>query len=153
MSVPPDVGNLSYTDNKADVYARKSSNLVLSADLNRDGYQDWIYRTTSGAVYWDHVVLNSARDDGSWASTEIFTNWKTRNNGTFSSPSRVGGGWSQYNALVGKGDFTGDGKADLLIRNVGGPLYLYPGTGKATSEIFGTPKPLGTGFQRYGIFG
>jgi secreted trypsin-like serine protease len=259
-----DDGNLSYTDNKADVYARKSSNkvgyeldskgtslatrvslgdwggvnLVRSADLNRDGYQDWIYRTTAGAVYWDHFQLNSARDDGSWVSTKIFANWKTRTriiapgdvtgdylpdlvsvdsagvlwiypgkgNGTFASPSRVGGGWSQYNALVGKGDFngdgkadllarnkstgvvylykgagksgtgafaarvkvrtwpsytafdtvgdfTGDGKADILIRNASGTFYVYPGTGKATSEIFGTPKSLGTGFQQYDIFG
>lgn len=259
-----DDGNLSYTDNKADIYARKSSNkvgyeldskgtslatrvslgdwggvnLVRSADLNRDGYQDWIYRTTAGAVYWDHFQLNSARDDGSWVSTKIFANWKTRTrilapgdvtgdylpdlvsvdsagvlwiypgkgNGTFSSPSRVGGGWSQYNVLVGHGDFngdgkadllarnkstgvlylykgagksgsgafaarvkvrtwgsynafdavgdfTGDGKADLLIRNASNTLYLYPGTGKATSEIFGTPKSLGTGFQQYDIFG
>jgi hypothetical protein len=259
-----DDGNLSYTDGKADIYARKSStkvgyeldskgtslatrqslgdwsgvNLVRSADLNRDGFQDWVYRTTAGAVYWDHFVLNSARDDGSWVSTKIFTNWKTRTrivapgdvtgdylpdlisvdssgvlwiypgkgNGTFSSPSRVGGGWSQYNALVGHGDFngdgkadliarnkstgavylykgagksgtgafaarvkvrswpsynafdavgdfTGDGKADLLIRNASGSLYVYPGTGKATSEIFGTAKSLGTGFQQYDIFG
>ncbi|MFJ8142604.1 trypsin-like serine protease [Streptomyces sp. NPDC096013] len=259
-----DDGNLSYTDNKADVYARKSSskvgyeldskgtslatrqslgdwsavNLVRSADLNRDGYQDWIYRIGNGAVYWDHFQLNSARDDGSWVSTKIFANWKTRTrivapgdvtgdylpdlisvdssgvlwiypgkgNGTFSSPSRVGGGWSQYNVLVGHGDFngdgnadllarnkstgvvylykgagkagsgafaarvkvrtwgsynafdavgdfTGDGKADLLIRNASNALYLYPGTGKATSEIFGTPKSLGTGFQQYDIFG
>ncbi|MFJ5301990.1 trypsin-like serine protease [Streptomyces sp. NPDC088350] len=259
-----DDGNLSYTDNKADVFARKSSNkvgyeldskgtslatrvslgdwggvnLVRSADLNRDGFQDWIYRTTSGAVYWDHFVLNSARTDGSWASTKIFANWKTRTrilapgdvtgdylpdlvsvdsagvlwiypgkgNGTFGTPSRVGGGWSQYNVVVGKGDFTGDGKADLLarnkstgalylykgagksgsgafaarvkvrtwasynafdavgdftgdgkadllIRNASGTLYVYPGTGKATSEIFGTPKSLGTGFQQYDIFG
>ncbi|MFJ3899400.1 MULTISPECIES: trypsin-like serine protease [unclassified Streptomyces] len=259
-----DDGNLSYTDNKADVYARKSSskvgyeldskgtslaarqslgdwsavNLVRSADLNRDGYQDWIYRIGNGAVYWDHFQLNSARDDGSWVSTKIFANWKTRTriiapgdvtgdylpdlisvdssgvlwiypgkgNGTFSSPSRVGGGWSQYNMLVGHGDFTGDGKADLLarnkstgavylykgagksgsgafaarvkvrtwgsynafdavgdftgdgkadllIRNASNTLYLYPGTGKATSEIFGTPKSLGTGFQQYDIFG
>ncbi|MEV0740868.1 trypsin-like serine protease [Streptomyces sp. NPDC050549] len=259
-----DDGNLSYTDNKADIFARKSStkvgyeldskgtslaarqslgdwsgvNLVRSADLNRDGFQDYVYRTTAGAVYWDHFVLNSTRDDGSWVSTKIFTNWKTRTrivapgdvtgdylpdlisvdssgvlwiypgkgNGTFSSPSRVGAGWSQYNALVGKGDFngdgkadliarnkstgavylykgvgksgsgafaarikvrswasynafdavgdfTGDGKADLLIRNASGSLYVYPGTGKATSEIFGTPKSLGTGFQQYDIFG
>jgi secreted trypsin-like serine protease len=259
-----DDGNLSYSDNKADIYARKSStkvgyeldskgtslatrislgdwggvNLVRSADLNRDGYQDWIYRTTAGAVYWDHFQLNSARDDGSWVSTKIFANWKTRTriiapgdvtgdylpdmvsvdsagvlwiypgkgNGTFGSPSRVGGGWSQYNAIVGHGDFngdgkadllarnkstgvvylykgagksgtgafaarvkvrtwgsynafdavgdfTGDGKADLLIRNASNTLYVYPGTGKATSEIFGTPKSLGTGFQQYDIFG
>lgn len=122
--MPPDVGNLSYTDNKADVYARKSSNLVLSADLNRDGYQDWIYRTTSGAVYWDHVVLNSARDDGSWASTKIFTNWKTRK--------------QRHLQLA----FARRRRLEPVQR-----------AGRQGSEIFGTPKPLGTGFQQYGIFG
>ncbi len=61
--------------------------------------------------------------------------------------------WGSYNAFDAVGDFTGDGKADLLIRNSSNALYLYPGTGKATSEIFGTPKSLGTGFQQYDIFG
>ncbi|MGW7243250.1 trypsin-like serine protease [Streptomyces sp. NPDC054804] len=258
--------NLSYTDGKADLFARKSSsqvgyeldskgtslaarqswgdwsgvNLILQADLNRDGFQDLVYRLASnGNVYWDHFALNSAQTDGSWVTTKLFTNWKTRKatvipgdltgdylpdvlsedsggvlwlypgkgDGTFGSRVRIGGGWSQYNQLRGVGDFngdgkadllarkssggdlylykgtgksgtglfsarvkvrsgwtgfntlatvgdlTGDGKADLLARTTGGTLYLYPGTGKATSEIFGTRKSLGTGFQQYGIFG
>ncbi|MEU9455713.1 trypsin-like serine protease [Streptomyces sp. NPDC048277] len=258
--------NLSYTDGKADLFARKSSskvgyeldskgtslasrvswgdwsgvNVILQADLNRDGYQDLVYRVSStGDVYWDHFVLNSARTSGSWATKKIFSNWKTRKaiiipgdltgdylpdvlsedssgvlwlypgkgNGTFGSAVRIGGGWSQYNQLRGVGDFngdgkadllarkssggdlylykgtgksgtglfsarvkvrtgwtgfntlvavgdlTGDGKADLLARTTGGTLYLYPGTGKGTSEIFATRKSLGTGFQQYDIFG
>ncbi|MGW7423498.1 trypsin-like serine protease [Streptomyces sp. NPDC054813] len=258
--------NLSYTDGKADLFARKSSsqvgyeldskgtslaarqswgdwsgvNLILQADLNRDGFQDLVYRVTStGDVYWDHFALNSAQTSGSWVTKKIFTNWKTRKatiipgdltgdylpdvlsedsagvlwlypgkgDGTFGSRVRIGGGWSQYNQLRGVGDFngdgkadllarkssggdlylykgtgksgtglfsarvkvrsgwtgfntlatvgdmTGDGKADLVARTTGGTLYLYPGTGKATSEIFGTRKSLGTGFQQYGIFG
>ncbi len=257
--------NLSYTDGKADLFARKSSskvgyeldskgtslasrvslgdwsgvNAVLQADLNRDGFQDFVYRLSSGDVYWDHFVLNSAGTGGSWASKKIFTNWKTRKaivipgdltgdylpdvlsedsagvlwlypgkgDGTFGARVRIGGGWSQYNQLRGVGDFngdgkadllarkssggdlylykgtgksgtglfsarvkvrsawtgfntlaavgdlTGDGKADLLARTTGGTLYLYPGTGKGTSEIFGTRKSLGTGFQQYDIFG
>ncbi|MFF4308380.1 trypsin-like serine protease [Streptomyces sp. NPDC001601] len=258
--------NLSYTDGKADLFARKSStkvgyeldskgtslasriswgdfggvNAVFQADLNRDGFQDLVYRVAStGDVYWLHFALNSAQTDGSWTETKIFTNWKTRKavvipgdltgdylpdvlsedssgvlwlypgkgNGTFSARVRIGGGWSQYNQLRGVGDFngdgkadllarrssggdlylykgtgksgtglfsarvkvrsgwtgfntlaavgdlTGDGKADLLARTTGGTLYLYPGTGKATSEIFGTRKSLGTGFQQYDIFG
>ncbi|MFE4961629.1 trypsin-like serine protease [Streptomyces sp. NPDC056660] len=215
-------------------------NLVLQADLNRDGFQDLVYRVaSSGDVYWLHFALNSAQTSGSWVTTKIFTNWKTRKatiipgdltgdylpdvlsedsagvlwlypgkgNGTFGSRVRIGGGWSQYNQLRGVGDFngdgkadllarkssggdlylykgtgksgtglfsarvkvrsgwtgfntlaavgdlTGDGKADLLARTTGGTLYLYPGTGKATSEIFGTRKSLGTGFQQYDIFG
>ncbi|MEV7150020.1 trypsin-like serine protease [Streptomyces sp. NPDC093084] len=258
--------NLSYTDGKADLFARKSStrvgyeldskgtslatrtargdftgaNLVLQADLNRDGFQDLVYRMAStGDVYWYHFALNSAQTDGSWVTTKLFTNWKTRKatvipgdltgdylpdvlsedssgvlwlypgkgNGTFAARVRVGGGWSQYNQLRGVGDFNGDGKADLLARKssggdlylykgtgksgtglfsarvkvrsgwtgfntlaavgdmtgdgradlvartTAGTLYLYPGTGKATSEIFGTRKSLGTGFQQYDIFG
>ncbi|MEV5956819.1 trypsin-like serine protease [Streptomyces sp. NPDC051987] len=258
--------NLSYTDGKADLFARKSStkvgyeldskgtslaarqswgdwsgvNAVLQADLNRDGFQDQVYRVaSSGDVYWDHFKLNSAQTSGSWVTTKIFTNWKTRKaivvpgdltgdylpdvlsedsggvlwlypgkgDGTFAARVRIGGGWSQYNQLRGVGDFngdgkadllarkssggdlylykgtgksgtglfsarvkvrtgwtgfntlvavgdlTGDGKADLLARTTGGTLYLYPGTGKATSEIFGTRKSLGTGFQQYDIFG
>ncbi|MEU9156255.1 trypsin-like serine protease [Streptomyces sp. NPDC048417] len=256
-------------DGKADLFVRKSSthvgyeldskgtsltsptaasswgnftgvNLVLQADLNRDGFQDLVYRVAStGDVYWYHFALNSAQTSGSWVTKKIFTNWKTRKatvipgdltgdylpdvlsedsagvlwlypgkgNGTFGSRVRIGGGWSQYNQLRGVGDFngdgkadllarkssggdlylykgtgksgtglfsarvkvrsgwtgfntlaavgdlTGDGKADLVARTTGGTLYLYPGTGKATSEIFGTRKSLGTGFQQYDIFG
>ncbi|MEU5308837.1 trypsin-like serine protease [Streptomyces sp. NPDC021562] len=258
--------NLSCTDGKADLFARRSStrvgyeldskgtslasrvswgdwsgvNLILQADLNRDGFQDLVYRVSStGDVYWYHFALNSAQTSGSWVTTKIFTNWKTRRavvipgdltgdylpdvlsedsggvlwlypgkgNGTFAAPVRIGGGWSQYNQLRGVGDFngdgkadllarrssggdlylykgtgtsgtglfsarvkvragwtgyntlaavgdlTGDGKADLVARTTGGTLYLYPGTGKGTSEIFATRKSLGTGFQQYDIFG
>ncbi|MEU2774771.1 trypsin-like serine protease [Streptomyces sp. NPDC007162] len=258
--------NLSYSDGKADLFARRSStkvgyeldskgtslasrvswgdwsgvNVILQADLNRDGFQDLVYRVSStGDVYWDHFALNSAQTSGSWITTKIFTNWKTRKavvipgdltgdylpdvlsedssgvlwlypgkgNGTFAARVRIGGGWSQYNQLRGVGDFngdgkadllarkgsggdlylykgtgksgtglfsarvkvrsgwtgyntlaavgdlTGDGKADLVARTTGGTLYLYPGTGKGTSEIFATRKSLGTGFQQYDIFG
>jgi len=253
-------------DGKADIFVRESStktgyekdssgssfgaraswgnwggaNLVLQTDLNRDGYQDLIYRASStGDVYWEHFVLNSARTDGSWTDTKIFTGWKTRTriiapgdvtgdylpdilsvdsggtlwiypgkgNGTFGSRFSVRTGWNQYNSVRGHGDFTGDGKADLIARNKttgdlylykgtgktgseafssrikvrsawtgynafdavgditgdgladflartpGGTLYLYPGTAKATSEIFGTRVSVGNGFQYYDIWG
>lgn len=211
-------------------------NVILQADLNRDGYQDFILRSSTGAVYWEHYVPSSS----SWSKTQIFANWATRTrtvapgdvtgdylpdllsvdsggtlwiypgkgNGTFSTPVKVSTGWNQYNALLGHGDFNGDGKADLIARNKstgyvylyrgtgkagsgafssriqvrtwgtttyntldavgdvtgdgkadlvartpGGTLYLYPGTGKASSEIFATRVSLGTGFQQYDILG
>ncbi|WP_190013365.1 trypsin-like serine protease [Streptomyces lucensis] len=261
-----DDGNLSYTDGRADLFVRASStktgyekdskgssfgsriswgdwggtNLVLQTDLNRDGYQDLVYRVSStGDVYWEHVVLNSARTEGTWSTTKLFSGWKTRTriivpgdvtgdylpdllsvdsggtlwiypgkgNGTFSSRVSVGTGWNQYNSVRGHGDFTGDGKADLLARKSssddlylykgtgtsgsgafsarikvrsawtgynafdavgdvsgdgradflartpGGTLYLYKGTGKATSEIFATRISVGTGFRAYDIWG
>jgi secreted trypsin-like serine protease len=254
--------NLSF-DHKADLWMRKSStkvgyeqdskgttlgarlswgdwngvNLVRQTDLNRDGYQDLMYRVSAtGDVYW----LRFLPSTGTWADPrKVFTDWRTRTrivtpgdvtgdykpdllsvdsagvlwiypgkgDGSFATRVRVGGGWSQYNQLLGHGDFTGDGKADVLARNkttgdlylykgtgksgtgvfagrvkvrtnwsgynafdavgditgdgradlvartAGGTLYLYKGTGKATSEIFATRTSLGTGFQQYDIFG
>ncbi|MFJ9869802.1 trypsin-like serine protease [Streptomyces sp. NPDC101165] len=254
------------TDGKADLFVRASStktgyekdssgtsfgarvswgdwsgvNLVRQTDLNRDGYQDLVYRVSStGDVYWDHVVLSSDRTQGTWTTTKLFSGWKTRTriitpgdltgdylpdvlsvdsggtlwlypgkgNGTFGARVQVGTGWGQYNMVLGHGDFTGDGKADLLARRSstgdlylykgtgksgsgafaarikvrsawtgynafaavgdvsgdgkadflartsGGTLYLYKGTGKATSEIFATRVSVGTGFQAYDLFG
>ncbi|GHG97505.1 trypsin-like serine protease [Streptomyces lanatus] len=211
------------------------TNLVLQTDLDRDGYQDLVYRRSSdGAMFWAHFVPASE----SWATKTIFSNWKTRTrivapgdvtgdyrpdlisvdssgvlwiypgngNGTFGTPVKSGTGYNAYNSLRGHGDFngdgktdliarsssggyiyllkgtgksgtgafatrikvrtwstytgfdavgdvTGDGKADFLARNSSGTLYLYPGTGKATSEIFATPKSVGTDYKQYDLFG
>ncbi|MFE2042217.1 trypsin-like serine protease [Streptomyces sp. NPDC059477] len=248
-------------DNRADMWVRKSSNKigyakaskgttfdareewgnwdgvnsVLQTDLDRDGFQDLVYRRTSdGDVFWTHFVLST----GQWTTKKLADNWKTRTqmvlpgdvtgdylpdllsvdsagvlwiypgkgNGTFAARVKVGSGWNQYNVVLGHGDFTGDGrtdliartktgstvylykgtgkagtgafsarvkvrtwsgfnafdavgditgdgKADLLARTPAGKLSLYPGTGKATSEIFATPIEIGTDFKQYDLFG
>lgn len=215
----------------------KGVNLVLQTDLDRDGYQDLVYRRSSdGDVYWTHYVISS----GTWSIKKLADNWKTRTrivvpgdvtgdylpdllsvdsagvlwiypgqgNGSFSARVKVGSGWNQYNSVRGHGDFngdgktdliarassngyvylykgtgkagtgafssrvkvrtwssktynafdavgdiSGDGKADFLARKPDGTLYLYKGTGKATSEIFATRISVGTDFEQYDIFG
>ncbi|MDQ0716213.1 secreted trypsin-like serine protease [Streptomyces luteogriseus] len=141
-------------------------NVVLQTDLDRDGFQDLVYRRSSdGDVFWTHYVISS----GSWSTKQIADNWKTRTriitpgdvtgdylpdllsvdsagvmwiypgngNGTFASRVKVGSGWNQYNSVRGKGDFNGDGKTDLIARSKSGSyLYLYKGTGKAGSGAF-----------------
>ncbi|MFF9453048.1 trypsin-like serine protease [Streptomyces flaveolus] len=138
-------------------------NLVVQADLDRDGYQDLVSRGTDGSLVWSHYQPSSQ----SWAHKTLATGWGSRKqilvpgdltgdtlpdllsldsantlllypgrgNGTFSSPIRVTTGFSAYNQLRGHGDFTGDGKADLLARAGNGDLYLYPGRGTATSAF------------------
>ena len=71
----------------------------------------------------------------------------------FSARVKVRSAWTGYNAFDAVGDVSGDGRADFLARTPGGTLYLYKGTGKATSEIFATRVSVGTGFQQYDIFG
>ncbi|MEU8570910.1 trypsin-like serine protease [Streptomyces pathocidini] len=208
-------------------------NLVLQADMNRDGYQDFIIRRRSdGAMYWRHRSATSS----TYVDTKIASDWGTRKftaapgdvtgdrfpdllsvtsggtlylypgkgDGTYQPRITAGSGYSGYNSLRGKGDFTGDGKPDLLARAGGGAvyllpgtgkaaapfgarikvrdwaqyngfaatgdmtgdgradylarsssgtLYLYPGTGKSTSEIFATPVKIGNGWNQYNIFG
>jgi secreted trypsin-like serine protease len=211
------------------------ANLVLQTDLDRDGYQDLVYRRSSdGDVFRSHYV----RSSNSWSTQRLADNWQTRTrivtpgdvtgdylpdllsvdsagvlwiypgkgNGSFATRVKVGSGWNQYNSVRGHGDFTGDGrtdliarsktgshvylykgtgkagtgafssrikvrtwsdynafdavgdisgdgKADFLARTPGGTLYLYKGTGKATSEIFATRISVGTDFKQYDIFG
>ncbi|MFJ4964111.1 Trypsin [Streptomyces sp. ADI96-02] len=61
--------------------------------------------------------------------------------------------WDAVSALVTTGDFTGDGHADVIVRVKTGQLYLYPGTGKAGSGVFGTRKLLGSSANSYDLFG
>jgi hypothetical protein len=137
---------------------------VLQTDLNRDGYQDFIIRRKSdGYVYWRHRSASSATYTNtkifSWKGRKFIVApgdvngdrlpdllsvtpegalylYPGKGNGTFGSAVQVGAsGWTQYNALIGHGDFTGDGHADLIARN-GKTVYVYPGTGSATKPFF-----------------
>jgi hypothetical protein len=68
--------------------------------------------------------------------------------GIYKGRLKVGAGWNMYNSVVGGGDLTGDGKADLLARETGGVLYVYPGTGTA-SKPFGGRVKVGAGWNAF----
>ncbi|MEU0369967.1 VCBS repeat-containing protein [Streptomyces sp. NPDC006283] len=71
--------------------------------------------------------------------------------GTLAARIRIGsGGWNGMNALAGRGDYTGDGKADLIARSTTGTLYIYPGTGNAAQDAaLGSRITVGTGWGAY----
>ncbi|WP_367320780.1 trypsin-like serine protease [Streptomyces sp. HUAS ZL42] len=103
-------------------------------DFTGDGKADLLVRNAStGYVY-------------------LYRGTGTAGTGAFSARIKVRT-WGSYTGFDAVGDVTGDGKADFLARNSSGTLLLYPGTGKASSEIFATPISVGTDFKQYDIFG
>ncbi|MGW1764717.1 FG-GAP repeat domain-containing protein [Streptomyces sp. NPDC002073] len=101
--------------------------LVGPGDLSGDGKGDLLARDGSGTLY---VYQGNGKATG------------------FASRVKVGAGWGGYNKLTGAGDFTGDGRADLIARATNGDLYLYAGTGVARTP-FKARVRIGTG---YGIY-
>ncbi|MGZ2356717.1 VCBS repeat-containing protein [Streptomyces sp. 372A] len=122
-------------------------------------------RTTGGTLYRYYGLNNGklsartkASDDGGWAGADIsfassldndgYADLLEASNGTlYNQGSSLGNGWGDYDALIGPGDLSGDGKGDLLARTNSGDLYLYRGNGLGTG--FSTKIKVG---YNYGIY-
>ncbi|MEU6374060.1 VCBS repeat-containing protein [Streptomyces sp. NPDC046909] len=103
--------------------------IVGAGDLNGDGVGDLLAQDKSNNLY---------RYDG-------------KGNGTFKARVKVFSAWGgSYNTIVGVGDITGDGKADLVSRDSSGNVWRNNGNGKGS---FGARTKIATGWQGYkGIF-
>ncbi|MFD4370738.1 FG-GAP repeat domain-containing protein [Streptomyces sp. NPDC058486] len=122
-------GHLINTSNKRDIGGgwQVYNQLVGPGDLSGDGKSDLLARDKSGVLYLYQ---------GNGAGTG------------FASRIRVGDGWSAYNQILGAGDYTGDGRADVLARDRSGNLFLYRGTGSARAPFAGRLN-LGGGWGSY----
>lgn len=95
-------------------------NLILSVgNMGGSVQPDLLARDTSGVIW-----LYQGKPDGT-----LQTRIRMKNST----------GWNGMSVIAGRGDYTGDGLADLVTRNSSGNLLIYPGTGSATADaVLGT---------------
>ncbi|WP_051858223.1 FG-GAP repeat domain-containing protein [Streptomyces cellulosae] len=116
---------------RVKLYANwKTYKKVLGAgDLNGDGIGDLLAQDTANNLY----------------------RYYGTGNGTFGARAKVFSNWGgSYNVIVGVGDITGDGKADLVSRDSAGNVWRNNGDGKGS---FGARTRIATSWQGYeGLF-
>ncbi|MCB5166555.1 FG-GAP-like repeat-containing protein [Streptomyces bambusae] len=100
--------------------------IVGAGDLNGDGHDDLLLHD-GGNELWRMYGTGTGRFA---ARALVATDFGTT-----------------YNSLVGLGDLTGDGHADLVGRDTGGALWRWSGTGRGT---FTAGTRIATGWQVYG---
>ena len=99
--------------------------VVGVGDLNGDGIGDLLAQDKSNTVYRYYGTGRSTFG----ARAKLFTAWG-----------------ASYNVIVGTGDITGDGRADLVSRDTSGNLYRNSGNGKGS---FGARVKIATGWGGY----
>jgi hypothetical protein len=99
------------------------SALLAPGDWSGDGHADLLARGSDG-VLW----LYRGDGQGGFASSRV----------------QIGVGWAQFTALFGGGDFSGDGKPDVIARPEDGRLLMYRGDGDG-GWITGRPEQIGSG--------
>ena len=60
-----------------------------------------------------------------------------------------GGGWQAFTALFAGGDFSGDGRPDIIARDADGLLFMYRGNGRG-GFITGQREQIGSGWSSLG---
>ncbi|MFJ9589240.1 trypsin-like serine protease [Streptomyces acidicola] len=110
--------------------AWKGMKLMGRGDLTGDGKADLLVRYPDGTLY---LYPGTGKASAPWSSRV-----KART------------GWN-FTSYITNGDVNGDGIADVMARDSGGTLWLYRGTGKASSDLFSSRISLGTGFNQYNL--
>ncbi|GAA1972483.1 hypothetical protein GCM10009817_10790 [Terrabacter lapilli] len=95
-------------------------------DFSGDGKADLVARTPAGALF-----LYRGNGVGGFTGGGV----------------QIGSGWNMYDTVFSPGDFTGDGRPDLLGRTPAGALYLYRGNG--AGGFTGGGVQIGSGWNMF----
>ncbi len=146
--------------------------ILGASDMDQDGVVDVLARRSSdgalllyrgsgaGSLLAGTVVADTAQHDlvravGDWdgdglpdvvtrvRATGELQLWAGDGRGGLGRPEVIGTGWGSVTAVVGTGDFTGDGRSDILATSASGRLTLYPGDGAGG---FGATVLVGKGW-------
>jgi hypothetical protein len=93
-------------------------------DFTGDGKADILAATSTGDLYLYHGNGRGGFTGGS---------------------TKIGSGWNIFARVFSPGDFTGDGKADILAETITGDLYLYHGNGRGGFD--GGSTKIGAGWN------
>jgi hypothetical protein len=104
---------------------QKMTSITSAGDLNGDGHNDLLACDSSGVLWLYPMTGNAAF-------------------GTRTQRTKISKGWKGY-TILGPGDVSGDGLADILARDPTGRLWLYRGNGAGG---VGAPTLVSTGWQR-----
>ncbi len=147
-------------DGTGDMTARDKDGVLWYYKGSGDPSAPYLPRTRVGAGWNIYDVVTGARDLTADGRPDMVARdrdgvlWLYQGTGDTARPflprTRIGAGWQIYDALTDTGDFTADGKADLIARDTDGGLWLYRGTGNATAPYAPRTK-IGWGWNIYDL--